>query len=268
MSYPIKEELRLKKVFEFATNKILKNIKKNDLDEQLIESLESFEFSKEEKKEILNLLGDVASSTNKHIFNNWRTLSDDELTRNDLTNAKKWIKQNYDLVNSTSKTMGEFYTNYKTNLYEETLKSFQDPLKNKFDKLINKKINNSDMNKLIHELKQGKNSKDVKEVISLLEKRVKISFEDLSKLKTYALRKSELRARNEVGNLYSSELEAMMYENGIDDCVWRTMEDNNVRDEHKKRDKKIFSVYDGDLPGSDFGCRCWAEPVRKKGVKK
>ena len=267
MSFPHKEELRLKKVFEFATNKILKSVKKNKSDVEIIEALEKFEFSKEEKKEIVNLLGEVASSTSKHIFNNWRTLSDDELIRNDLTNAKKWIKQNYDSVNATSKTMGEFYSNYKTDTYLSILKSFEDPLKYKLDKLMTKEINTSDMKKLMFELKQGKNNKEIKEMISLIEKGINVSPENLSKLRMYALRKNELRARNEVGNLYSSELEAMMYENGIDDYIWRTMEDNNVREDHKKRDRKIYSVYDGNLPGSDFGCRCWAEPVRK-GVKK
>ena len=44
--------------------------------------------------------------------------------------------------------------------------------------------------------------------------------------------------------------------------IWRTQGDDRVRPEHAARNGEIFSWDDPDVapPGSEFGCRCWAEP--------
>jgi SPP1 gp7 family putative phage head morphogenesis protein len=44
--------------------------------------------------------------------------------------------------------------------------------------------------------------------------------------------------------------------------IWRTKEDEDVRWQHAVRNGQIFR-WDGAplLPGSEYGCRCWAEPV-------
>lgn len=46
--------------------------------------------------------------------------------------------------------------------------------------------------------------------------------------------------------------------------IWRTASDDKVRDEHAMRAGKIYTwdaPPDGDHPGDDYNCRCWAEPL-------
>ena len=46
--------------------------------------------------------------------------------------------------------------------------------------------------------------------------------------------------------------------------VWRTQLDSKVRFEHWRREGLIYrmdNVPDNKMPGCDYGCRCWAEPV-------
>jgi len=54
---------------------------------------------------------------------------------------------------------------------------------------------------------------------------------------------------------------------GIDSYVWRTMEDERVRETHDAVDGQTFpwsappEETDNNHPGEDYQCRCWAEPV-------
>ncbi len=42
--------------------------------------------------------------------------------------------------------------------------------------------------------------------------------------------------------------------------IWRTKKDDRVRDSHRLKEGKIFYWYKAEiLPGSEFGCRCYAE---------
>lgn len=47
--------------------------------------------------------------------------------------------------------------------------------------------------------------------------------------------------------------------------IWRTAGDGKVRHEHALREGKIYSWNnpsdDGEHPGDDYNCRCWAEPL-------
>jgi hypothetical protein len=46
--------------------------------------------------------------------------------------------------------------------------------------------------------------------------------------------------------------------------VWRTADDDKVRHEHALRSGRVFTFDnppDGELPGEDYNCRCWAEPL-------
>ena len=49
--------------------------------------------------------------------------------------------------------------------------------------------------------------------------------------------------------------------------IWRTKEDDRVREDHGLRDGMVFA-WDhppkGGHPGDDYGCRCWAEPLEVK----
>jgi peptidoglycan hydrolase-like protein with peptidoglycan-binding domain len=46
--------------------------------------------------------------------------------------------------------------------------------------------------------------------------------------------------------------------------IWRTCKDEKVREDHTVREGQAFdwsSSPEGDHPGEDYGCRCWAEPA-------
>jgi len=70
-------------------------------------------------------------------------------------------------------------------------------------------------------------------------------------------------ARTEVGRLNGEMNEARQRELGVDRYVWRTVQDNRVREEHFEREGKSYSwknpPADGH-PGEAIMCRCFAEP--------
>ncbi len=77
--------------------------------------------------------------------------------------------------------------------------------------------------------------------------------------------KSDARriARDQVGKLYSELNEVRQRELGVTGYIWRTSNDNRVRDSHEVREGKSFSWSDppaGGHPGSEILCRCYAEP--------
>lgn len=45
--------------------------------------------------------------------------------------------------------------------------------------------------------------------------------------------------------------------------VWHTVEDERVRPEHRAKNGKKFKWDESPIPGEEFGCRCWAVPVRE-----
>lgn len=256
-------ELKLRKVFKWATDKIMGGVAGDIEDDELIEKLNKFSFSKEQKKEIIAKLVEVVFSTKK-LFDQYRTLSSEELSSNGLEGAKKWIKDNYELMNNTGKDLATIYQKFKEDSYTKLIKSTKLPLNTRFNRLLDGKISKNDMDRLIFDLKSGRVNKDTKKLIEKLEKGRTVSRADLKHLKEYALNKAELRARNEAGNLYANELEGFLLEEGNGLYKWRTMKDTRVRGAHAEKDGKIFSVNDGILPGQDFGCRCWAEPIKRK----
>ena len=85
--------------------------------------------------------------------------------------------------------------------------------------------------------------------------------------------RAELIARDQIGKLNGDLNEEIHRENGVDSYIWRTVGDERVRDTHRDCDNKSFSYDkdgsldsdaekpDGNDPGQDFQCRCWAEPI-------
>lgn len=64
------------------------------------------------------------------------------------------------------------------------------------------------------------------------------------------------------GRVMNEELTALEAEGAF--FVWRTAGDDKVRNEHAMRSGRVFTFDappDGELPGEDYNCRCWAEPV-------
>lgn len=71
-------------------------------------------------------------------------------------------------------------------------------------------------------------------------------------------------ARDQIGKFYGQLNATRQQELGIDKFIWRTMNDDRVREEHEERDGETYSYSDppdGELPGEPINCRCYAEPV-------
>lgn len=76
-------------------------------------------------------------------------------------------------------------------------------------------------------------------------------------------------ARTEIAKSQSLLVEAQAKDAGVTHYVWCTMDDEAVRDSHKKLDGQIFrfddlSDKDGDgcpAPGQIYNCRCYARPL-------
>lgn len=87
-----------------------------------------------------------------------------------------------------------------------------------------------------------------------------------------AVARSRLIARDQVGKFFGELNKTRQQDLGIDSYVWRTVEDERVREEHRKRDGKVFQWDNppgedptdpgtGGHPGIAINCRCWPEPV-------
>jgi SPP1 gp7 family putative phage head morphogenesis protein len=77
-------------------------------------------------------------------------------------------------------------------------------------------------------------------------------------------RRAELIGRDQVGKLYGQVNAARQKELGIRRFIWRTSNDNRVREEHQEREGETYEYDDppdGELPGEPILCRCYAEPV-------
>lgn len=72
-----------------------------------------------------------------------------------------------------------------------------------------------------------------------------------------------LIARDQTGKYYGQVAEARQKSMGVTRYIWRTSNDERVREEHAAREGESFSWDDppeGGHPGEDFQCRCYAEP--------
>jgi SPP1 gp7 family putative phage head morphogenesis protein len=76
-----------------------------------------------------------------------------------------------------------------------------------------------------------------------------------------------LIARDQVAKLNGQLTQSRQTDLGIDSYVWRTVGDERVRETHDSVDGQTFpwssppDETDGNHPGEDYQCRCWAEPV-------
>lgn len=259
--FPHSVENQLRFILNINTSKLIKKYKEVAKENEELDFID-IDFSTEEKKKIINDLTNIAIATNRHVFDSWRTLSDEELKRPDLKGAKYWIRENYLRVQNMSKIFSEKMSVIRDEKYKELLKTFNASLDFRFDKLASGRISNSDIDKLLTQLKANYNpNSEIKELISKLEKTRNLKAEEIKSLQSWANRRNELWARNETGNIYASQLRDLWLENGIEKYRWMTKQDNRVRMEHIEKDGKIFSVDEEPLPGQEFGCRCWAEKI-------
>lgn len=76
--------------------------------------------------------------------------------------------------------------------------------------------------------------------------------------------RARLIARDQVGKFYGQVNAARQRSLGVTRFIWRTVNDERVRDEHDARNGETYEYDDppdGELPGEPINCRCYAEPV-------
>ena len=249
--FPLAQENRLRIIFQFYTKKKVGRARKSVSNGQL----PLFELTDEEKRNIIKDLTKVAIDVNLSTFESWRTLTDEDLKRTDLTGAKYWIKKNYDLFNNTSVTADKLMDIRQQRIID-TIKNYNRNL----DVLKNGEVPKSTLNALKQDIANNRASKEIKDIVKNIENGT-YTQNDINNLQKWLTKRNENLARNETGNLYAQEVKDLMIENGIEHFVWHTMKDDRVRPEHAEREGLVFSIND-ELPGEDFNCRCWAEPIR------
>ena len=249
--FPLAQENRLRIIFQFYTKKRIGRARKSISNGQL----PLFELTDEEKRNIIKDLTKVAIDVNLSTFESWRTLTDEDLKRTDLEGAKYWIKKNYDLFNNTSVTADKLM-DIRQQRIVDTIKNYNRNL----DVLKNGEVPKSTLNALKQDIANNRASKEIKDIVKSIENGT-YTQNDINNLQKWLTKRNENLARNETGNLYAQEVKDLMIENGIEHFVWHTMKDDRVRPEHAEREGLVFSIND-ELPGEDFNCRCWAEPIR------
>lgn len=249
--FPLAQENRLRIIFQFYTKKRVGRARKSVSNGQL----PLFELTDEEKRNIIKELTKVAIEVNLSTFESWRTLTDEDLKRTDLTGAKYWIKKNYDLFNNTTVTADKLM-DIRQQRIVDTIKNYNRNL----DVLKNGEVPKSTLNALKQDIANNRASKEIKDIVKSIENGT-YTQNDINNLQKWLTKRNENLARNETGNLYAQEIKDLMIENGIEHFVWHTMKDDRVRPEHAEREGLVFSIND-ELPGEDFNCRCWAEPIR------
>jgi len=249
--FPLAQENRLRIIFQFYTKKRVGRARKSVSNGQL----PLFELTDDEKRNIIKDLTKVAIDVNLSTFESWRTLTDEDLKRTDLEGAKYWIKKNYDLFNNTSVTADKLM-DIRQQRIVDTIKNYNRNL----DVLKNGEVPKSTLNALKQDIANNRASKEIKDIVKSIENGT-YTQNDINNLQKWLTKRNENLARNETGNLYAQEVKDLMIENGIEHFVWHTMKDDRVRPEHAEREGLVFSIND-ELPGEDFNCRCWAEPIR------
>ncbi|WP_418964060.1 minor capsid protein [Cetobacterium sp.] len=79
--------------------------------------------------------------------------------------------------------------------------------------------------------------------------------------------RANLIARDQIGKIFGQATKAQFLGLGLKKFEWVTVGDNRVRDSHKERNGKIYewdNPPDGQIPGSDFQCRCVASIVESE----
>nr|DAX57323.1 MAG TPA: Minor capsid component [Caudoviricetes sp.] len=249
--FPLAQENRLRIIFQFYTKKRVGRARKSVSNGQL----PLFELTDDEKRNIIKDLTKVAIDVNLSVFESWRTLTDEDLKRTDLTGAKYWIKKNYDLFNNTTVTADKLMDIRQQRIID-TIKNYNRNL----DVLKNGEVPKSTLNALKQDIANNRASQEIKDIVKSIENGT-YTQNDINNLQKWLTKRNENLARNETGNLYAQECKDLMIENGIEYFVWHTMKDDRVRPEHAEREGLVFSIND-ELPGEDFNCRCWAEPIR------
>lgn len=89
-------------------------------------------------------------------------------------------------------------------------------------------------------------------------------IKDIGKVTT---NRAKLIARDQTSKINSALSQQRQQNLGIEEYVWRTSEDDRVRESHRSKNGKVFRwddpPKDTGHPGADIQCRCVAQPIIK-----
>jgi SPP1 gp7 family putative phage head morphogenesis protein len=92
-------------------------------------------------------------------------------------------------------------------------------------------------------------------------------YEIMSERVDVSYSRAQLIARDQVAKLNGQFTRERQEDLGVDSYIWRTVQDERVRETHQEVDGQTFpwdkppEETDGNHPGEDYQCRCWAEPI-------
>jgi SPP1 gp7 family putative phage head morphogenesis protein len=96
-------------------------------------------------------------------------------------------------------------------------------------------------------------------------KRPEAFADDLEERYGVSRSKAKLLARDQVGKFNGELTRVRQGRLGIKSFIWRTSQDERVRDSHKAKEGNSYDwdspPNDTGIPGADYQCRCTAEPV-------
>ena len=105
-------------------------------------------------------------------------------------------------------------------------------------------------------LQSGQSTKDMTaKVFNIMSERTDVSDS-----------RAKLIARDQVAKLNGKLTQERQRDIGVEGYIWRTVGDERVRETHQEVDGDYYSwdeppaETDGNHPGEDYQCRCWAEP--------
>lgn len=109
----------------------------------------------------------------------------------------------------------------------------------------------------IEALQSGQNVSDMTQSV----------FDIMSERTDVSDSRAKLIARDQVSKLNGALTQGRQRDIGVEGYIWRTVGDERVRETHQEVDGDYYSwddppaETDGNHPGEDYQCRCWAEPV-------
>lgn len=259
MGFPLKEEKKLKLIWDWANYDF----------EVMLQELEGKEevTKKEEKKfqkvlddkadELATKLVSVASSFQGKIYKDWMAelKLKDPLVHSEVTKHKSWVQENIKYQQETAEKAFDKINKIRQDRKVEYLKNIGD----QFEFRVNKeKLGKGD----IKYIRKYLEARGYKKKLPNLDK---YTADDIKKLRNWVRRRNQLVARDQAGNIYSSEIKELALVNDIKRFKWVTEGDNRVRPTHVVRNGKIYQFKTVDyLPGSEILCRCFANPIKPK----
>lgn len=102
------------------------------------------------------------------------------------------------------------------------------------------------------------------EIAKTIKSKIDPNYRDSAGRASDVAYKARFIARDQTAKLNAQITQARQSELGIKKYIWRTSQDERVRDSHKRKEGKVFSwnnpPADTGHPGEDYNCRCTAEP--------